>query len=185
MTAPDIEIMLASRDDVADILAIANWAAANTTANFATQPESLESWTQSFDTTHEHYPWFVARHAGRVVGFAKAGPHKPRGAYAWTADTSVYVHHEFHRRGVGRLLYERLIPTMKAQGYVMLLAGITPPNPGSEGLHTKMGFRWCGAFPRAGWKFGRWCDVAYYALELRGEGPPEAIIPVRRVLARD
>jgi len=161
----------AARADLEGILALANWAADNTTANFATSPESLDDWTASYDGTHQRYPWLVARESDRIVGFAKASPHRARGAYAWTAEVSVYVHPESHRRGVGRALYARLIPTLRDQGYVTLLAGITTSNPVSQRLHEVAGFVRCGTLRRAGWKFGQWHDVGWWELQLRDGAP--------------
>ena len=159
-----------------------HWAAENTAANFATGPETLSEWSATFHETAERYPWLVARREGRVVGFAKASPHRARGAYRWTAEVSVYIHHELHGRGLGRALYDRLVPTLRAQGYVTLLAGITPPNPGSERLHAALGFVRCGTYHHAGWKFSRWHDVGYWELHLRRPDlPAETIVPVAEV----
>jgi phosphinothricin acetyltransferase len=177
-----MEITLAAPDDLPAILAISNWAAEHLTANFATQPETLEAWRTSFEETRAQHPWLVARDGGRVVGFARSGPHRSRGAYAWTAEVSVYVDPAAHRRGIGAALYARLIPTLRAQGYVTLLAGITPPNPASEGLHQRVGFVRCGTYHKAGWKFGGWHDVGYWELHLQeGDAAPSPIRPVAEV----
>jgi phosphinothricin acetyltransferase len=174
-----MEITLADDADVPSILAISNWAAEHLAANFATEPETLASWRAVFEQTRALHPWLVARDEGRVIGFAKSGPHKSRGAYAWTAEVSVYVDPAAHRRGIGGALYDRMIPLLRAQGYVTLLAGITPPNPGSVGLHERFGFVRCGTYHKAGWKFGRWYDVGYWELQLcHDDGEPA---PVRAV----
>jgi len=169
--------------DVPAIVALSNWAT-STPANFATSPEPLDPWSAQYAATEAAYPWLVAREVGepgRVLGFAKAAPHRARGGYAWTAEVSVYVHHERHGQGIGRALYDRLIPTLRAQGYMLLLAGITPPNPPSERLHEAVGFVRCGTYHRAGWKLGRWYDVGYWELQLQGDGPPGKIRPVADV----
>ncbi|WP_394834673.1 GNAT family N-acetyltransferase [Pendulispora rubella] len=172
----------ATSDDVPAILALANWAAVNTPANFATEPEPLADWAASFAQSHEKYPWIVARDENRLLGFAKASMHRARGAYRWTAEVSVYVDPDAHRRGIGRALYGALIPCLRAQGYVTLLAGITPPNPASERLHESMGFVRCGTYHRAGWKFDRWHDVGYWDMHLQPVyHPPEPIRPVADV----
>jgi phosphinothricin acetyltransferase len=178
-----MKIELATRDDVGGILAIANWAAAHTPANFATQPETLEEWLATFDRTEQQYPWLVARgDDGAVIGFAKAGPHRARGAYAWSAELSVYIDPAHHGRGVGKALYARLIPTLRAQGFVTLLAGITSPHPPSERLHAAFGFARCGTFHRIGFKLGRWHDVGYWQLALApDDAEPPSLRPVRAV----
>jgi len=177
-----VTVDLAEERDLPAILTLSNWAAANTPANFALEPEPLADWEQSFAATRARYPWLVARADGNVAGFAKASPHRARGAYLWTAEVSVYVDHHVHGRGVGRALYHRLIPLLRAQGYVTLLAGITTPNPASERLHEAFGFRRCGSYDRAGWKFGRWHDVGYWQCHLHPEGaapsPPRPVAEV-------
>src|SRR6266511_4346173 len=142
----DIDILLAQEADLSAIADIANWAAVHTPANFATAPEPLTLWRQWWLETHERYPWLVARAGGGVLGFAKASPHRARGAYAWSAEVSVYIHPDGHGERIGTRLYERLIPLLRAQGYVTLLAGIAPPNPPSERLHAAFGFVPCGTF---------------------------------------
>jgi phosphinothricin acetyltransferase len=175
-------VALARREDVPAIVAISNWAAAHLPANFATEPELEAAWLAAWDQTHPRHPWLVARADERVVGFARAAPHRARGAYAWTAEVSVYVDPGAQGGGVGAALYERLIPTLRAQGYVTLLAGITPPNPASERLHARFGFVRCGTYHRAGWKFGAWHDVGYWELHLQpADEPPRPLRLVAEV----
>jgi phosphinothricin acetyltransferase len=180
-TAPVIRFT--ERGDIARILAISNWAAANTAANFAVEPETLESWQAEWDYGHRMFPWLVAvDRAGTVAGFAKASPWKGRCAYHWTAETSIYVDHQRHGQGIGTALYQRLIETLRAQGYQTLLAGITVPNPASIALHEHFGFRRVAMLERVGWKFGRWHDVGYWELRLQeADAPPPAIRAVQEL----
>lgn len=182
-----VRVTLAERGDVAEMVAIYNDAATRTVATLATRPEPLADWEVMFDRANLAYPWLVAKSEGRVVGFARGLAHRERGAYAWAAELSVYVAFDTHGRGVGTRLYERLIPTMRSQGFVTLLAGITTPNPASERLHERFGFVRCATYHRVGWKFGAWHDVGYWELHLvAGEGAPRAILsPVREVWERE
>jgi L-amino acid N-acyltransferase YncA len=178
-----MNLRLAQRSDIPAILEISNWAAINTPANFAIEPETLEAWLTSWDQTHTMYPWLVAEESSQIIGFAKGSPHRSRCAYAWSAEVTVYVHADHHGRGVGTALYSQLIPMLKAQGYVTLIAGITTPNPASQKLHESFGFKRIGVFERVGWKFGRWHDVGYWEMVLRDtEAPPPALQTVDRVL---
>ena len=182
MSADDsLRVTLAERADVAVMLAISNEAAARTNANFATTPELLVDWEATFDREHAAYPWLVARDGERIVGFARGLSHRARGAYAWTAEVSVYVAFDAHARRVGTRLYERLVPTLRAQSYVTLIAGITPGNPASERLHAHFGFVRCGTYHRVGWKNGAWLDVGSWELHLDTSGAA----PSPRKLVRD
>jgi L-amino acid N-acyltransferase YncA len=163
-------IRLATRADVPAVLEISNAAAAESIANLATQPEPLELWLASFDRDAALFPWLVFDD-GSVQAFAKAGPHRTRDAYAWTAEVSVYVRPSGHRRSIGRRLYDRLLPLLKAQGYASLIAGISQPNEASVALHEAFGFKRCALFTRAGFKWGAWRDVGYWELHL-SDGPP-------------
>ncbi len=178
---PDLALALAIEADVPRIVELSNWAAAHTTANFATTPEPVEAWVETWRRTHPMHPWLVAREDGRVIGFARSGPHKAREAYGWTAELSVYLDPAAHGRGVGTTLYGELLPRLTRQGYVTLLAGITAGHAASERLHAKFGFAPCGTFHRSGWKFGAWHDVTYWELHLQpADQPPRAIAPVER-----
>lgn len=173
-----LRIELATEADVPRILEISNWAAAHTTANFSLQPEPLEPWLALWRGTHAMHPWLVARDGDAIVGFAKSGPHRARAAYDWCAELSVYIDPAWHGRGVGHLLYRALIPRLRAQGYVTLLAGITGGHVASERLHQKHGFVRCATFHRIGFKLGAWHDVTYWELHLAGEEPPGPVTPV-------
>ncbi len=179
------EIRLATSDDLPAILAISNWAAANTAANFAVEPETLASWQHDWRETHQRFPWFVtAGDDGAVVAFAKASPWKGRCAYLWTAETTVYVHPDHHGQGLGRALYQELVATLRAQGYRTLLGGITLPNPASVRLHESMGFVRVALLEKVGWKFGRWHDVGYWEAHLHdADNPPTDIKPVSDVVS--
>ena len=113
---------------------------------------------------------------------AKAAPWAGRCAYAYSAEVTVYVHPEHHRKGIGRDLYSRLIAVLRDQGYCTLLAGIALPNPASVSLHASLGFRQVACLERVGWKFDRWHDVTYWQLDLAAGEPPKEISPVRDVM---
>ncbi len=181
-----MKIGLAKADDLPAILAIANHYALTTAANFAIEPESLESWRNSYDETHEMFPWLVAIEISggdeTVIGIAKASPWKGRCAYAHSAETTIYVHQDHHRRGAGRALNGSLLKTMTDQGYRSVIAGTALPNPGAIALHEAFGFERVALLKRIGWKFDRWHDVGYWQKQLRTDSsPPTAVRPVVEV----
>jgi L-amino acid N-acyltransferase YncA len=107
-------------------------------------------------------PWLVCESAGEVVGYAYASPHHARAAYRWSVDVSAYVSARIHRRGVGTALYVSLFEILALQRYRNAYAGITLPNPASEGMHGRHGFALVGVYHHVGYKFGAWHDVAWF-----------------------
>lgn len=158
--------------DLGDIVDLLNREISHGVAHFGTQPESLEAFTALWRDQHERYPWVVCRDGDdSFCGFAKAGPWKSRGAYALTAEISVYVHESARGRGVGAWLYAELFEQLWFAGFRAVIAGITLPNPGSVRLHERYGMKHVGTFERIGYKAGAWRDVGYWIRYL-GEDPP-------------
>lgn len=124
-------------------------------------------------------PWLVIGEGNRVEGFAYATPHRSRAAYRWSVDISVYVERAAQGRGLGRALYDDLIPLLGRQGFVNVYAGIALPNPASEALHSAVGMEPIGIYHGVGFKAGRWWDVAWYGMRL-GDPPdlPAEPLPV-------
>ena len=176
-------IRLAQFEDIPAILDISNWAAINTPSNFALEPETLVSWVESWSETHEMYPWVVGEaETGDIIGFAKASPWKGRCAYDWSVEVTVYVHSEHHGKGIGKALYAKLFPILKAQGYHSLLGGITQPNEASVRLHESFGMKRVAMFETIGWKFNKWHDVGYWQLIMQDvNAPPQRVCPVSEV----
>jgi len=116
------------------------------------------------------YPYFVAVLDGRVVGYAYAGAYRPRPAYRFTVENSIYLQPAIHRRGIGLKLLQRLIVESEARGYRQMIAVIgDSANAGSIGVHIKTGFAMVGTHPNVGFKFGRWLDTVMMQRSL-GEG---------------
>jgi len=155
-------------------------------AGAATSFEELapdaDDFAERIERVSRTHPWLVAERDGVVAGFAYGAPHRPRPAYRWTAETSVYVANGHQAAGVGRELYEALIGLLRRQGLHTALAGITLPNDASVGLHSALGFEQAGLYRQIGYKAGAWRDVSWWQLNLRpkGDGPPvEPIGPQR------
>jgi L-amino acid N-acyltransferase YncA len=116
------------------------------------------------------FPYFVAVLDGRVVGYAYAGPYRPRPAYRFTVENSLYLQPAIHRRGIGRQLLQRLISECAACGFRQMIAVIgDSANTASVGVHSRCGFQMIGTHPNVGLKFGRWLDTVMMQLAL-GEG---------------
>jgi L-amino acid N-acyltransferase YncA len=124
-------------------------------------------------------PWLVVERAGSVEGYAYAGPHRERAAYAWSVEVSAYIDAAAHRSGFGRALYTSLFALLRLQGFQNAYAGITLPNDASVRFHEAMGFVPVGTYHRVGYKHGQWRDVRWYEQALGthdGEpGPPRSL----------
>jgi phosphinothricin acetyltransferase len=103
---------------------------------------------------------------GVLAGFATWGTFRPRAAYKYAAEHSVYVDERFRGEGVGRQLMQAVIAAAKKQGLHTLIAGIDATNVASVALHRSLGFRCCGTVREAGFKFGRWLDLEFWQLIL-------------------
>ena len=175
-------IAVASHHHAAEIAGIYAPIVSSTVISFETEPPSAEEMARRIEVTLARYPWLVALVEDRVAGYAYAHDFALREAYAWSVETSVYVHSEFRGAGIGRVLYDELFATLRKQGYCRAFAGIALPNTASVALHEAVGFAHIGTYRRVGWKMGAWHDVGWWELDLRPEGdPPRRIIPFREL----
>jgi L-amino acid N-acyltransferase YncA len=169
MSAP--EIRPTTEADLPAITAIYQQAVREGTATFELEPPDLAEMTRRYRVLIEGgYPYFVAMLEGRVAGYAYAGAYRPRPAYRFTVENSIYLDPSFHRRGVGSKLLERLITECEARGFRQMIAVIGDSNqtPSIE-LHRACGFEMIGPIRNVGFKFGRWLDTVLMQRAL-GEG---------------
>jgi L-amino acid N-acyltransferase YncA len=159
MPSPDIRP--ASEADVPAVTEIYQHAVLYGTATFELIPPDLTEMTRRFRSLMDGgYPYLVAALDGRAVGYAYAGPYRPRPAYRFTVENSVYLQPAIHRRGIGLTLLQRLIAECEARGYRQMIAVIgDSANAGSIGVHARCGFAMIGTHPNVGFKFGRWLDT--------------------------
>lgn len=109
---------------------------------------------------------------GTLLGFATWGAFRERPAYKYSVEHSVYVHREHRRQGVAEALLRELIRRAEQRELHLLVGGIDADNAPSIALHEKLGFRHAGTIRQAGFKFGRWLDLAFYQLLLPTPGAP-------------
>ena len=169
MPSPDIRP--ATEADLPAVTEIYAHAVLHGTATFELIPPNLTEMTRRFTSLMDGgYPYLVATLEGRVVGYAYAGPYRPRPAYRFTVENSVYLQPAIHRRGIGLQLLQRLITACEARGYRQMIAVIgDSANAGSIGVHARCGFQMIGTHPNVGFKFGRWLDTVMMQRAL-GEG---------------
>ncbi len=169
----EVSIRPATPDDAASLLAIYRPVVLNTATSFELTPPSVAEFGGRIDRALSEWAWLVAEDAGQPVAYAYATPHRSRGAYKWSVETSVYVAETHRRQGLGTLLYAALMPVLVEQGYCNAYAGITLPNAASVALHQRAGFQAVGVFRSVGRKFGAWHDVSWWHLPLRSTPPHE------------
>ncbi|NQV84646.1 MAG: N-acetyltransferase family protein [Rhodospirillales bacterium] len=158
--APEILIRDATDDDMAAVQDIYAQHVREGLASFEeTPPDKAELMRRRDALLAAGYPYRVAEFKGSVQGYAYAGPFRPRPAYLYTVENSVYVSNAAHRQGIGRRLLEDLITRCSELGYRQMVAIIgDSANAASIGLHADLGFETIGVQPSVGFKFGRWVD---------------------------
>lgn len=177
-----IEIRTAGPSDATAIAAIYAPFVLSGTVSFESEAPDARTMRNRIAASDGFYPWLVATDGGGVVGYAYAGRFRDRPAYHWTVETSIYLAGEAQQRGVGRLLYDALIDTLRAQGFVHAIGAIALPNDSSIRLHEQVGFRRAGVIREAGFKFGRWVDVGFWQCELADAAlPPRPVRPFNEV----
>lgn len=164
--------------DLHDIAAIYGDAALTGTGTFELEaPGEAEMARRRDDVLGKGLPWLVAEVDGQVLGYAYANHFRPRLAYRFCLEDSIYLHRDARGKGLGTLLLAELIARCEAAGARQMLAVIgDSANAGSIGVHRRLGFEHVGVMKSAGWKFDRWLDVVIMQRALgRGDSePPEA-----------
>jgi phosphinothricin acetyltransferase len=165
----DITIHTGIRDDLKRLTDIYNYYVNHSHATFDTEIFSLikrESWFKKFSDPGV-YKLYVAKKDGSVVGYATSSQYRPKPAYYTSVETTVYVDPLYLGQGIGFKLYYTLIQALEREPLAhKAFAGIALPNEDSAILHGRLGFQLIGIFHDAGYKFGRYWDVAWYERDL-------------------
>ena len=174
----------ATAADSAALAAIYNHYVLHSVVTFETDPVTAADMEARLDKlARAGLPWLVAvEHqegdTDAVLGYAYAGTFKERFAWRHCLETSVYVAHEAHGRGLGRALYRELFARLAAltpeqsphAPVHTLIAGVALPNAASVALHEAMGMEKVGVVRQGGRKFDQWIDVGYWQLVMTREG---------------
>ncbi len=169
-------LIRSSRDaDVPAITAIYAVSVRTGTASFELEPpDEAEIARRRAAVIGAGMPWLSAERDGHVLGYAYAGAFRPRPAYRFAVENSIYVDPAAHGQGIGVLLLAELIARCEAWGARQMVAVIgDSANTPSIALHAKLGFRHAGRVEQVGWKFDRWLDVVFMqrALGCGGSAP--------------
>ncbi|NJK81315.1 MAG: N-acetyltransferase [Chloroflexaceae bacterium] len=160
-------IRMAREEDAADIWAIYAPIVQTTNCSFELTPPDEKDMRQRIVKTLDRMPWLSCDVDGVVRGYAYANPHRPRAAYQWSVEVSVYIDEHHRRRGIGRALYTSLFAILRLQGYFNAFAGISLPNQTGIHLHQSLGFTLVGTYSAVAFKREQWTDVSWWHLALR------------------
>lgn len=172
--------------DVAAITAIYGWNVTHGTGTFELEaPSEADMAQRRTDLLGKGLPWLVAERDGTVLGYAYAGQFRPRMAFRFTLEDSIYLAPEAQGQGLGRLLLAELIARCQALGARQMIAVIgDSANAGSIALHRACGFSDAGLLRATGWKFDRWLDVMLMQRDLGLGGGSAAVEYPRRAADR-
>lgn len=146
------------------------------TASFETEPPALdEMCRRRYDILAKGLPYLVAVSGGGVVGYAYAGPYRPRAAYRDTVENSIYIHPEFTGRGIGKRLLPALVAECETRDLRQMIAAVgDSANLASIRLYERYGFRTVGVLRSVGYKHGHWLDSVLLQKNL---GPGDTAAP--------
>lgn len=158
---PPITIRASRDDDVAAVAIIYAHHVLHGTGTFETAPPSpADMAARRADVLSKGLPYLVAERDGHVLGFAYCNWFKPRPAYRFSAEDSIYIADEARGQGLGAQMLAALEQAAEAAGVRKLIAVIgDSANVGSVGVHRKQGFSHVGTIKDCGWKFGEWRDI--------------------------
>jgi L-amino acid N-acyltransferase YncA len=177
-----VRIRAATAEDAAAIAAIYAPFVTGSTVSFETDPPDPAAMRARIEAGGGLYPWLVAEREGKIAAYAYATQFRPRPAYRYAVETSVYVAPDAQGGGVGSELYRRLLDLLERQLFTQAIAAITLPNPASARLHEKLGFVAAGTYRQVGYKLGGWHDVGLWQRRLAAAAvPPEEPSPLALV----
>lgn len=146
-----------------DIAHIYNYYIRETTVTFEEEPVTPAEMERRVEGVRSSFlPWLVALQDDGVIGYAYATPWRPRTAYRYSAEVTIYLAPQRIGIGLGTMLYTQLFTRLEARGIHAVIAGIALPNGGSIALHEKFGMEKVAHFKEVGFKFDRWIDVGYW-----------------------
>ncbi|MEN2281912.1 N-acetyltransferase family protein [Algoriphagus sp. SE2] len=163
----DIIIRLATEKDLNAILEINNYEILHSTINYDYSPKTIafqKNWFR--EKTEKGLPVIVLSVDKQVLGFATYGTFRPKPAYQYTIEHSIYLHQHARGKGFGKQLMIELIRLAKKNGYHLMVGGIDSNNLDSLEFHKRLGFQEIGRFKEVGRKFDKWLDLIFVQLSL-------------------
>ena len=150
--------------DCEQLAEIYNFYILNTYHTFENLPVSAAEIQNRVSQITVNYPFLVYEENNQISGYAYAAGYKPREAYVYSAEVSIYLRDGSCGKGIGKSLYQKLLDELSRTNIHAMIAGIALPNEASVRLHEKFGFEKVAHFREVGFKLGRWIDVGYWEL---------------------
>lgn len=161
-------IRQAHRNDIPTLVDIYSYYVQETAVTFEYEAPNQEEFEERLAKIQAFYPFLVAEEEGNVLGYAYASTFRPRPAYDWSAEVTIYLDKSTRGRGIGKALYGKLEESLKAMGILNLNACIASVDredsyltKASPLFHEKCGFQVVGKFTNSGYKFNRWYDMIW------------------------
>ena len=153
-------------NDAPALLDIYNYYVLNTTVTFDIKALSIDIFKDKINQINEDYPFIVFEEDNEILGFAYGSRFRPKPAYNYVAESTVYVKYTAHGKQIGSKLYAELIAQLKQTNLHTVLGVLTIPNEASIKLHEKFGFEQVAHLKEVGLKFGKWQNVGVWQLKL-------------------
>ena len=161
-----IRMRVATPADAAGCLAIYRPFVESTPVTFERTVPSVDEFAGRMAEVLKRHPWLVCEEQDRIQGYVYATYYRPRPAYQWGLETTVYLAPDARGQGVATVLYRNLLECLRRQGIVNAYAAITLPNDASVALHERLGFLFLGQYDATGYKLGAWHTVGWWQLRL-------------------
>jgi phosphinothricin acetyltransferase len=163
----------------------------NTAVSYEYDAPGLEEFRGRIENTLKKYPYLLAEHDGKIIGYAYAAPLSQRKAGSWASEASIYVDKDCRRGGVGRLLYTELEKVLKRQNVVSLNVCIAACDRENDEhltkdsllFHARCGYREVGRHPNCGYKFGKWYDLIWFEKFIGSHETAKEFLPFPAIAA--
>lgn len=169
-----MKIRVATVEDAKDLLKIYGYYVENTAITYEYEVPSVEEFQNRICQITKKYPYLIAEDETGILGYAYASAYHERPAYGWNVEMTIYLNPDRRGNKIGQVLYTKLEEILTEQGFVNLIALITPPGINADEkvynsmhFHEKMGYLLAGRIKNSGYKFHRWYDTITMTKQIR------------------
>ena len=177
-----VQLRTATPSDAKEILGIYSSYIENTSFTFETETPTTEQFAERIETYLRTWPWLVCDVDGKIAGYTYGTRYRERVAYQWCTESSIYIHDDYQKMGIGHALYKSLFEILKRQGFRNIYAVINLPNEKSVAFHEKLGFLHFATYEQVGYKLGKWKNVGWWRKIVNEFGmDPEPPVPFEKL----